>query len=162
LMTAVQGDLTAWLGAAFRFAMWSMLRRTTNVSRRSILQLPALPLQEPFSAMDRQRLPVLDAYSPAVVARPPDWGRWIHVTGYWFLDDDGGWSPPRELVDFLKAGPPPVFVGFGSTPFPNPEAATQLVIRALTSARHRGVVVTGGSGLAAGRLTDDILSVDAV
>jgi sterol 3beta-glucosyltransferase len=162
MITAVQGDLTALMGAAFRFAMWSMLRGTTNAARRNTLQLPALPLQEPFSAMDRQRLPVLDAYSPAVVARPPDWGSWIHVTGYWFLDDHAAWAPPRELVDFLKAGPAPVFVGFGSTPFPHPEAATELVIRALTSAGHRGVVVTGGSGLAAGRLTGDILSVDAV
>ncbi|MFE3051718.1 hypothetical protein [Nocardia sp. NPDC059239] len=25
------------------------------------------------------------------------------------------WEPPAELVEFLEAGPPPVFVGFGST-----------------------------------------------
>jgi sterol 3beta-glucosyltransferase len=162
LMTAVQGDLTTWMGAAFRFAMWSMLRSTTNASRRNILQLPPLPLQEPFSEMDRHRLPVLDAYSPAVVTRPPDWGDWIHVTGYWFLHDDAGWFPPPSLIDFLKAGRPPVFVGFGSTPFPNPDTATRLVVNALTSAGQRGIVVTGGSGLAAGRLTDHILSVDAV
>jgi UDP:flavonoid glycosyltransferase YjiC (YdhE family) len=142
--------------------MWTLLRKTTNTARRDILELPPLPLQEPFAAMDRRRFTVLDAYSPSVVRRPPDWGTWIHVTGYWFLDFEPGWTPPSMLVDFLDSGKPPVFVGFGSTPFPNPEAATRLVVEALTSARQRGIVVAGGSGLAVGRLTDDILSVDSV
>jgi sterol 3beta-glucosyltransferase len=83
------------------------------------------------------------------------------VTGYWFLDDAPGWVP-GELVDFLRSGPPPLLVGFGSTPFPEPERATDLVVRALTSARQRCVVVSGGSGLATGRLTDDILGIDFV
>jgi UDP:flavonoid glycosyltransferase YjiC (YdhE family) len=161
-MTAVRGDLTACAGATFRLVMWSLMRSTTNRARREILALPPLPLQEPFGAMDRRRIPALDAYSPAVVARPPDWGDWIHVTGYWFLDNGPAWQPPAALVDFLASGPPPVFVGFGSTPFPNPAAATDLVVGALSRTRQRGVVVAGGSGLATGRLTDDILSIDAV
>jgi sterol 3beta-glucosyltransferase len=55
---------------------------------------------------------------------------------------------PLELVDFLGSGPPPVFVGFGSNPFPDPEAATKLMVRALARAGQRGILVTAGSGLA--------------
>jgi sterol 3beta-glucosyltransferase len=162
LRTAVRGELTAFAGRAFRTAIWTMLRKTTNAARRNILELPPLPLHEPFGAMDRLRLPVLDAYSPAVVARPPDWGSWVHVTGYWFLDDTAGWTPSAPLVEFLAAGPRPVFVGFGSTPFPDSGAATELIVDALDRAGRRGIVVAGGSGLATGRLARDVLSVDAV
>jgi UDP:flavonoid glycosyltransferase YjiC (YdhE family) len=162
LVAAVRGEWTVFLGAVFQLLIWSKLRRSTNAARWKILALPPLPLREPFSAMDRDRIPLLQAYSPAVVPRPPHWGDWIHVTGYWFLDDPTGWVPPGELVDFLGSGPPPVFVGFGSTPFPEPEAATDLVVRALARAGQRGVLVAGESGLATGRLNDDVLSVDFV
>jgi sterol 3beta-glucosyltransferase len=54
-----------------------------------------------------------------------------------------------------------VFVGFGSTPFPNPAAATALVVDALKRAGQRGIVLAGGSGLALGRLSDDVLSLSA-
>jgi sterol 3beta-glucosyltransferase len=162
LVTTMKGHVAAFVWATFRLLMWSQLRRTTNTARASILALPPLPMSDPFRAMDRQRVPVLDAYSPAVAARPAHWDRWIHVTGYWFLDDAPGWLPPGDLVDFLGSGAPPVFVGFGSTPFPQPVAATDLVVEALTRAGRRGVIVAGGSGLRTGRLADGVLSVDAV
>jgi sterol 3beta-glucosyltransferase len=161
LRSAVEGDLRACAFTAFRFAIWRRLRPTTNTVRRDVLGLPPLRVLEPFRALERARVPALDAYSPSVVTRPPDWGRWIHVTGYWFLDA-GAWTPPRELADFLDTGPPPVFVGFGSTPFPAPEAATDVVIEALARAGRRGVVVAGGSGLATGRLADHVLGIEAV
>ena len=66
------------------------------------------------------------------------------------------------MVDFLGSGPPPLFVGFGRNPFPDPEAAAKLMVRALARAGQRGILVTSESGLATGRLTDDILSVDYV
>jgi sterol 3beta-glucosyltransferase len=161
-LTAVRGEWTAFLHTAFRFLLWTKLRSTANAARQSILSLPPLPLAEPFSAMDRKRLPVLDAYSPAIVPRPPDWGDWIHVTGYWFLDDSAAWAPAPALLDFLKSGRPPVFVGFGSTPFPQPEATTHLVLGSLERAGQRGVIVAGGSGLPTGRLSDDVVSLESV
>jgi len=162
LMAFARGEWADFLGAAVRLLMWSKVRRNTNIARQKILGLPPLSLAEPFGSLDRKRIPLLQAYSSAVVPSPPHWESWVHVTGYWFLDDPQGWVPPSELVDFLRSGRPPVFVGFGSNPFPDPEAATRLVVRALASAGHRGVVVAGGSGLATGRLADDVLSVDSV
>ncbi|MEO7272332.1 MAG: glycosyltransferase [Vicinamibacterales bacterium] len=156
---------TAWdalAGATVRLLFWEGLRRRTNRARRDVLDLPPLRLQEPWAMLDRQRIPLLDGYSPAVVNPPPDWGDWIHVTGYWLMPDAGGWVPPAELSDFLASGPPPVFVGFGSTPFPAADAATQAVIQALERTRKRAIIVAGTSGLPTGRLTDDVLSVDSV
>jgi sterol 3beta-glucosyltransferase len=162
LLTAARGEWTAFLHAAFRLAIWSRLRRTANAARRNILSLPPLPLAESFSATNRKRPLVLDAYSPAVVPRPPDWSDCIKVTGYWFLDDPPGWTPPDTLVDFLGAGSRPVFFGFGSTPFPDPDAAAQLVLQSLARTRQRGVVLAGGSGLPTGILSDEVISLDAV
>jgi UDP:flavonoid glycosyltransferase YjiC (YdhE family) len=158
---AARGRWEAVAGGAWRALVWQGLRGPTNRARRELLGLPPLPAQEPFATLNQRRVPLLDAYSPAVVSRPPDWGRWIHVTGYWFLDAAAGWKAPAELADFLDAGPPPVFVGFGSTPFPEPQAATRLVVAAVARAQQRAVLVAGGSGLSQGRLSEEVLSVDA-
>jgi sterol 3beta-glucosyltransferase len=162
LVTAMRGEWTPLLVTVIRLLMWGKLRRSTNAARRKILGLPPLPLSKPFGSMDRKHVPLLLAYSPAVVPRPPHWGGWMHITGYWFLDHFPGWVPPSELLAFLRSGPPPVFVGFGSNPFPDAETATKLVVRALARAGRRGVVVAGGSGLATGRLADEVLSVESV
>ncbi len=161
LLTAVRGEWTAFLHAVFRRLIWSKLRPTANEVRQEVLSLPPLTSGDPFSAMDRKRLLVLDAYSPTVVPRPPDWGEWVQVTGYWFLKEPSGWTPPDGLLDFLRSGQRPVFFGFGSTPFPNPEATTSLIVRSLARSRLRGVVLAGGSGLPIGRLSDDVLSLDS-
>jgi len=58
--------------------------------------------------------PVCLGYSRAVVPRPADWSGSVEVVGYWWPVTPPGWQPPRILSDFLAAGPPPVFFGFGS------------------------------------------------
>jgi sterol 3beta-glucosyltransferase len=73
--------------------------------------LPRYP-RWPFG--NRGRVPILYAYSPAVLPPPASWSPRARVTGYWFLDLPASWKPPEDLVRFLDAGPPPVFVGFGS------------------------------------------------
>ena len=161
LRTIARGHLKSWIHHAFYFVLWSQVRGTTNAARCKTLDLPALSLTAPFAASKR-KTPFLGAYSPSVAPMMPDWGDWIHVTGYWFLDDLPGWVPPCELVDFLQSGPAPVFIGFGSTPFPRPEAATELVVRAVASSGCRAIVVAGGSGLATGQLSPEVLSVDSV
>jgi UDP:flavonoid glycosyltransferase YjiC (YdhE family) len=66
----------------------------------------------------REGLFHLVSASPAVFPRPSDWLPNMQVTGYTPLADDlSGWTPPVSLVDFLRQGPPPVYVGFGSYPF---------------------------------------------
>jgi len=159
---ATRGACEALAGAAFRTLLWQGLRGQANRARSELLGLPPLPMQEPFAALHRRRIPLLDGYSPSVVPRPPDWGEWIHVTGYWFLDTKSDWVPRPDLVDFLRSGPPPVFVGFGSVPFPNPDATTDLVLRALARAGRRGIMVTGGSEMTTGRLSDEVFAVDSI
>ncbi len=83
-----------------------------------IRQMLGLP-KKARSASDRTRRktnsPVLHGISPTVFPRPTDWRSGLTMTGYWWPEVEQGWQPPAELVEFLADGPPPVFIGFGSS-----------------------------------------------
>jgi UDP:flavonoid glycosyltransferase YjiC (YdhE family) len=158
IAAAFERGRAAFLDVAFNLTIWNVLRDTTNAARARILQLPPLPRLW----LGSLRTPMLCGYSPAVVTPAPDFRSSVHVTGYWFLEESPAWVPSKELQAFLDAGPPPVFVGFGSTPFPNPEAANELVLQALKRSGHRAILVSGGSGLGVGQLDAGIFSVDFV
>jgi sterol 3beta-glucosyltransferase len=38
----------------------------------------------------------------------------VFLTGFLFLDESETWRPSAKLSEFIAAGPPPVYVGFGS------------------------------------------------
>lgn len=56
----------------------------------------------------------LHGHSPTVLPRPPEWPSHWQATGYWTVPPGAAWAPDPELVRFLDAGDPPVYVGFGS------------------------------------------------
>jgi sterol 3beta-glucosyltransferase len=102
----------------------------------------------PFSRQCSREYPTVIACSPQVFPRPEDWPEHVHQAGYWFLDDAEGWTPPAELVEFLDAGPAPLYVGFGSIGDTATAAqTTRLVIDALGQAGYRGVLASGWSGM---------------
>ena len=59
--------------------------------------------------------PVLHGISSKVFPRPADWRSGLSMTGYWWPAAEPAWQPPVELLEFLEDGPPPVFIGFGSS-----------------------------------------------
>ena len=93
-------------------------------------------------------IPVLHAISPTVIPRPTDWPSDAHMTGYWQLHDDGSsFEPSIELAQFLAAGPPPVYIGFGSMKSNDAASLSQLVTDAVRSAGVRAVIGAGWAGL---------------
>jgi sterol 3beta-glucosyltransferase len=119
---------------------------------------------DPLRNPDGSPVHVLYPYSRHVVPVPADFPPSAHVTGYWFLPDDPAWRPDARLVDFLSAGEPPVYVGFGSMGFgKGADERRDAVLEALEANRLRGIVATGWGGLAAGDApSDEVLVVDAV
>jgi sterol 3beta-glucosyltransferase len=83
------------------------------------------------------------------------------VTGYWFLNEADNWQPPPDLLDFLEAGPLPVFVGFGSMSGRDPARTARLVLQALTESGQRGLLTTGWGGLQAERLLENVFNIEA-
>lgn len=138
-------------------------RGLVNGWRRDALGLPPLRGVDFTARVARERVPTLYGFSPLVVPRPADWPPQLHVCGWWSLPAPQGWAPDGRLAAFLDAGPPPVFVGFGSMRPRDPARAAQVVVEALRRARLRGVIAAGWAELSArGALGDDVLVVGEV
>ncbi len=152
------GGAYNWLShLAFQQVLWLAVRDWENDWRRQELGLPALPFWlGPYGRMAALCTPMLFGYSPLVVPKPVDWKPWHHVTGYWFLGEPPSWSPPDDLVRFLEAGPPPVYVGFGSMSSYDGGQRLRLAITALQRLGLRGVIQSDGAdmiGLPDGMMT---------
>jgi sterol 3beta-glucosyltransferase len=87
-------------------AVWRLLRESTNAARASVCGLPAR--RGVFTDH-----PILWGVSPSLVPRPDDYPANTWICGQW-LEPAPQWSPPPDLQEFLAAGEPPVYVGFGS------------------------------------------------
>ncbi|MEM7346827.1 MAG: glycosyltransferase [Chloroflexota bacterium] len=170
----IGSDLRVRLGGYYNWitylvseqVIWHTFRNVINQWRQETLNLPPMPFSGPYVQMNQQKMPILHAYSPAIVPTPTDWPDWLIVTGYWFLDENISWQPPETLIRFLEAGPPPVYVGFGSISNDKPQAMVELVIDALKQNGQRGILSRGWGGLnldtAQPFLSDDIFVVDNV
>jgi sterol 3beta-glucosyltransferase len=125
--------------------------------------LPFTDLGLPPSGRDDclrgEPVPRLYGFSPAVVPKSPDWDANSKVTGYWFLDDEA-WVMPPSLRGFLAAGPPPVYVGFGSISSMDPVQTTSMVMEALVVAGQRGILASGWGGLTAAPLAEHVHMLD--
>jgi UDP:flavonoid glycosyltransferase YjiC (YdhE family) len=126
---------------------------------RARLGLPPTGPAAALRTRERQGWPVLHGFSPRVVARPRDWRSGLDVAGYWW-PYDGDARLPDNLLSFIEAGPPPVFVGLGSATVPDPARVSAEIVRALRGAGLRGVIQHGWAGLSA--TGDDMLTVDEV
>lgn len=142
-----------------------VFRPAVNRMRQEVLDLPPWPVWNAAPGRKQQRNLVLYGFSPSVVPRPADWDELIKVTGYWFLDPPAQWRPPTDLVDFLQAGPPPVYVGFGSIPSSattSAEETTRLVVSALSLAKQRGILSSGWGGLQKSDVPDTVMMVESI
>jgi sterol 3beta-glucosyltransferase len=124
---------------------------------RTQLGLPPATTPVPADAGPPEGWSICHGFSPAVLPRPADWPAEVRVSGYWWPTRPAGWQPPVQLVDFLQAGPPPVFVGFGSMAPAHGEWLSDIVAAAVNRAGVRAVVQSGWAGLDPSG--DDILLV---
>ncbi len=159
-------NLGGWLNK-FSYKILPLLTapylNTVNQWRQEVLNLPPRSLMANELVQPHGKpIPVLYPYSQHVVSRPPDWDETIIVTGYWFLDAKTDWQPPANLVEFLAAGAPPVYIGFGSMAGRNPERLAQIVLEALARSQQRGILATGWGGLAASDLPNTVFKLESV
>ena len=104
-----------------------------------------------YSAAAR-RTPTILGASRLVVPPATDWPPALRQTGFWFRDVPTGPPLPADLEEFLADGPPPVYVGFGSMPTPDPVDVVRGVAEVLGSLGVRGIVSEGLAGLSVDRL----------
>jgi UDP:flavonoid glycosyltransferase YjiC (YdhE family) len=100
--------------------------------------------------------PVLYGFSRHLVQRPADWPAGHQICGHWPMAP-GDWKPPQDLLEFLAAGPPPIYLGLGA-------AASFIRQRGLTAivaaiAGRRTVFFPGWSRIDASMLPENFFVV---
>ncbi|KAL0575377.1 hypothetical protein V5O48_006590 [Marasmius crinis-equi] len=142
---------------------WQGIGDLVNTFRRDTLKLKSLTLRSGPSLVDALKVPWTYCMSPALVPKPPDWksniGKSFHnmpdlvlktladVVGFYFLDLATSYTPPDDLAEFLAAGDPPVYIGFGSVVVEDSAAMTETVFEATRKAGVRALVSAGWGGL---------------
>jgi vancomycin aglycone glucosyltransferase len=116
--------------------------------------------------------PVDNVYDYAFTGYPwlaadPTLGPWqepadldVVQTGAWIVPDER--PLPAELVAFLDAGTPPVYVGFGSMPMRASTDIARVAIEAVRALGRRALVSRGWAGLALIDDRDDCFGVGEV
>jgi len=102
--------------------------------------------------------------SPALIPKPKDWGAHISISGFYFLSLASNFTPEPDLAAFLAAGPPPIYIGFGSIVVDDPNAMTKLIFEAVKKTGQRALVSKGWGGFGADqlRIPDDVFMLGNV
>ncbi|HYH76737.1 MAG TPA: glycosyltransferase [Arthrobacter sp.] len=157
--------LPAWANRATFLGMKApeaIFGRVVDRWREDTLGLPRRRgRHDPLRRPDNGKAPVLHAFSPSVLPPPADSPDSVHTTGYWFLPPSDEALPP-QIENFLRAGAPPVFVGFGSMSGSDPARSTALVLEAARRAGTRLVIGAGWGGLDSSIQGDGVLAVEEV
>jgi sterol 3beta-glucosyltransferase len=141
--------------------MFGRVTRDEVSTLRRELGIPPVS-QRMWRTVARGEAPCLLGYSQTLFPTPGDWPSSAHPAGFltpWpelraRLSEHG---VPSELDDWLAAGSPPVFLGFGSMPVLDGAALLRTVRATLADLGVRGILAAGWSELDAGG--DDTLFV---
>ncbi len=106
--------------ALFRMAAKQVHAKSLAIFRE---RLGLAPRESDYGLAADFEVPALQLWSTSVLEHPADAGPLTQTTGYVKLQASvrqrlGEATPPPELENWLGAGPPPVYVGFGSMPMP--------------------------------------------
>ncbi|BEI92944.1 uncharacterized protein CcaverHIS019_0505720 [Cutaneotrichosporon cavernicola] len=132
----------------FDNVFWRAIAGQVNHWRKNVLKIDATT----FDKMAQDKVPFLYNFSPSVVPPPMDWTEWIHVCGYWFLDNADGkkdWTPPDGIVDFIEnahaRGKKVVYIGFGSIVVSDPQEMTRCVVQGVMDSGVCAILSKGWS-----------------
>lgn len=131
----------------FDQVLWRASSGQINRWRKSCLNLAPTT----YDDLEQHKIPFLYSFSPSLVPKPLDWYDWIHVTGFWYLDnpETANWTPPRDLVDFIESararGKKIVYIGWGSITVPDAAATTRCVLEAVRRSNVCAILSKGWS-----------------
>ncbi|KAI4089429.1 MAG: hypothetical protein LQ344_005431 [Seirophora lacunosa] len=126
---------------------WQGLGDLVNRFRVQTLGLEPVSTVWAPGQLFRMKVPYTYMWSPGLVPKPSDWGPEIDIAGFVFLDLASSFKPPDALSQFLEAGEPPIYVGFGSIVVDDPDRFTTMIFEAIEKAGVRALVSKGWGGL---------------
>ncbi|CAF1110989.1 unnamed protein product [Didymodactylos carnosus] len=135
---------------AVEMLTWTGMKDLINNFRKKTLQLESLSTSKALHLMESEKVPHTYCWSPSLIGKPKDWGNHIDVSGFFFLDLATNFTPPDDLVRFLNAGAPPIYIGFGSITGDDPVRLTNTVLEAVKLAGCRAIISKGWGGIGDG------------
>lgn len=128
----------------FEKLFWQLSKPALQTFWEARLQPGVVTSTAATKLQETSGMPVLYGYSERLFKRSAEWSANIHVTGSWAVAAEPAWTAPAALLDFLRAGPAPVYVGFGSLrDVAGFEAALALIVAALQATNQRAVIALG-------------------
>jgi UDP:flavonoid glycosyltransferase YjiC (YdhE family) len=131
---------------------WQGLGDLINRFRNKELGLEDINMLRAPGMLQRMRIPHTYCWSPALIPKPKDWGQHISISGFYFLNLATDYTPDPDLKAFLAAGPPPVYIGFGSIVLDDPNAMTKTLFEAVEKSGQRALISKGWGGMGADEL----------
>ena len=131
---------------------WQGLGDIINRFREKSLGLEPVSIMWAPGMTSRLRIPWTYCWSPALIPKPKDWGDYIDISGFFFLNLATNYTPTPDLGEFLEAGPPPVYIGFGSIVVDDPNAMTKMIFDAVKKTGQRALVSKGWGGFGADQI----------
>ena len=142
---------------------WQGLGDLVNRFRTNTLGLEEVSTLWAPGQLFRLKVPYTYLWSPGLLPKPEDWGPEITIAGYVFLDLASSYKPPESLANFLNAGEPPIYIGFGSiSGIDDPQAFTNMIFEAVRLAGVRAVVSKGWGGVGSEHAPDSVYMMDNV
>jgi sterol 3beta-glucosyltransferase len=128
--------------------LWQLIKKST-VEFRKMLELPPLK-RSIIRQFEDDQIPVIHAFSNELINRPADWQSHYSVVG--FLTVPAGLHGKQntivlspDLIQWLKQGEKPVYIGFGSIPVPDANKLGSIISHILTTTNNRIVFCEGWS-----------------
>ena len=149
----VEGNLANFLSYPIvELLTWQGLGDIINRFREYTLGLEPVSMVQAPTLIARLKIPYTYCWSPALIPKPRDWKQHISISGFYFLSLASNYSPADDLKAFLDAGPPPVYIGFGSIVLDDPNGMTKLIFEAVRRTGQRALVSKGWGGMGADEL----------
>ncbi|EXK29115.1 hypothetical protein FOMG_14293 [Fusarium oxysporum f. sp. melonis 26406] len=113
---------------------------------RATLDLEDIAFSQGPRLTEKLDIPFTYCWSPALVPKPRDWSENVDVCGFFFRDPPD-YTPPPALAEFLRDGPTPIYIGFGSIVIDDPNALSHMLLEAIRITGTRALISRGWSKL---------------
>src|SRR5579871_513465 len=146
-----------------QFMYWTFNKKDINNFRESISLQPLK--SNIVNRLTENNILNLYAISPALIPRPNDWQSNSDITGYLFMlpeRENNDNNIPIELSSFLRGGEPPIYIGMGSMPIPNPGQFKNIISEILKTTNYRIVFCKGWTVISNLPTHDNLFTIDYV
>jgi len=139
--------------SAFEILQYQIFGKTINKWRIRALRLPRIHGSLMSNSIPKEKIPFSAMWSPSLLQKPKDWPKQCRVVGTFKVKDGSTheFDPIKagfgDLVQWLKIGPKPIFIGFGSMIIEDTNNLQEMIIMAAAKVKCRILVQSGWSKL---------------